>query len=103
MRSSAASRLRLRSMSSRTAKSSYDATFGSAQTLIFEGGSLAGGGSAAMGTEGRTMTEALQPDTLGPVDVAVILFEGAPSTAMSRQRSLTCTIRVSYVSSTSRS
>jgi len=56
-----------------------------------------------MGTEGRTMTEALQPDTLGPVDVAVILFEGAPSTAMSRQRSLTCTIRVSYVSSTSRS
>jgi uncharacterized membrane protein len=29
-----------------------------------------------MATEGRTMTEALQPDTLGPVDVAVILFEG---------------------------
>ena len=61
-------------MSSRTAKSSCDATFGSAQTLIFDGGSLASRGSAA--TEGRTMTEALQPDTLGPVDVAVILFEG---------------------------
>jgi uncharacterized membrane protein len=30
-----------------------------------------------MAMEGGTMTKAVQPDTLGPVDVAVILFEGS--------------------------
>ena len=32
-------------------------------------------GTAATATEGEPMTETLKPDNIGPVDVAVILFE----------------------------